>query len=395
MGFALSTYKTVVIHIITQLELGGAQQNTLYTISHLNRKRFIPYLISGPNGILDREAKKILRDRFIIIDSLKREIQPYQDSKAMRSLKIVIERITFHHPRCQVIIHTHSSKAGILGRLAASFFPQCKVIHSVHGFSFHPYQKLYKQKLYQIFERIVSPQTDFFIMVSQSNRNEGIDLGLCQQKNSMVIRSGIDIATYRFQKESGVAYRKKIGANQDTLIIGTIACLKPQKQPQTFIKLAAKILSRYPSSLFLLAGDGELKQECEQLIKEYQIKDKCIILGWEFNIPSFLSALDIFVLTSKFEGLPRAVLQARASGLPIVATKVNGTPEAITHGENGFLVDPVDLDDMVYHITALIKNTSLREKFSTNAIKNLEEFDIDQMVLQQENLYHSLIHGSK
>ena len=180
-----------VCHIITKLELGGAQQNTLFTVSHLDRKRYRPMLVSGESGILDREAQGLLGEHFYRVPYLVREISPLKDLLATRDLARLLNRLK------PLIVHTHSSKAGIIGRLAARLAGVPIVIHTIHGFGFTRYQQPLHRWMLVAAERLIGRITTRFFAVSEANRLEGVERGFFQSDRCAIIRSGVDLTTIR------------------------------------------------------------------------------------------------------------------------------------------------------------------------------------------------------
>ena len=377
--------KLKVFHIITMLELGGAQQNTLYTISHLNKTQFEAGLITSDKGLLVDEAKSYNISKHFLSDFV-RKINPLKD------LKVFFQLINILHKEKPDIVHTHSSKAGILGRWAAWFAGVPIIIHSIHGFGFTPLQHPLVHSFFILLEKITKLITTHYIAVSQANIDEGLKLNIISNRDKVsLIRSAIKIETFRDIIVNRAKERAILGIPPDVPLIGTIACLKPQKAPLDFIKIAHKIIKEIPSAKFILIGDGILRPAIEDLIKELNLSSNVILTGWRNDIPKLLKLLDISVLTSLWEGLPRVALQSLAAGVPMVATAVDGTPEVIRDGISGYTAEPHNIDLMATKIIYLLRNPTIYREMQKAGNKILsEEFDIDLMVKQQEELYNSL-----
>jgi len=379
--------KVKVLHLITMLELGGAQQNTLYTVSHLNKNYFDAYLGSGPGGILTNEAYSLLNDKFHIIPHLIREINPIYDLAALFELIFYIKKIK------PMIIHTHSSKAGILGRTAAYLTGVPIIIHSIHGYGFTKYQNIIKFHLLKFAEKIVSKYTTHFICVSEANKKQGIEYKLFDNNKVSLIRSGIELNLFR--GVDGKKIRQEFSIEEEQPLVSMIACFKPQKAPSDFIKVAELVHKQKPQVRFMLVGDGVLKNDIQKMIEEKNLKECVFLTGWRRDIPQILAAADIIVLTSLWEGLPRTIIEAIASKKPIVATKVDGTADIIQDGYNGFLAQPHDIETIASKIITLLEDKALYNKFIHNSQAILNEFDINLMVEQQEKLYLELIKSFK
>lgn len=377
------TDKIKVMHLITMLELGGAQQNTLYTVSHLDKNFFDVYLGSGPGGILTEEAHTLLGSKFEIIPHLIREIRPFYDIRALFEIISYIKKIK------PLIVHTHSSKAGILGRFAAYFSKVPIIIHSIHGYGFTRYQNIIKYKLLKLIEKIISRYTTHFICVSEANKIQGIKYKLFNEDKVSIIRSGIEM--HLFKEADGEKIRKEFSLGRNSPLIVMIACFKPQKAPLDFVYAAEIVHKRKPEAHFMLVGDGILRKEIQNVIRGRNLAECFYLAGWRRDVPSILAASNVVVLTSLWEGLPRTIIEAIASKKPIVATKVDGTADIIKDGINGFLAKPHDINTIANKIIKLLDNKQLVNKFIEESQAILPEFDIDLMVKQQENLYHHLL----
>ena len=374
--------KTKVAHIITMLELGGAQQNTIYTIEHLEKTKYEPILISGAGGILDQEVKNNPQIRCFFIPHLVRAISPLRDTLAFISLYRLLKSEKVD------LVHTHSSKAGILGRWAAHFAKVPKIMHTYHGFGFNDYQKWWVRRLLIWLERITARVTDKLVAVSNENIKKGLKNGIGEEVQYAMVHSGIE--TKVFSEVSGDIdeKRKEIGIDKNEPVIGMIACFKPQKAPLNFIRLAERVCSVYPQAKFVLVGDGELRPKIEKLIAKLNLKNRVVLTGWRRDIPRIIHIFDVLVLTSLWEGLPRVFLEAWASGKPVVATDVDGARESIIDGKNGFLVEPDDLNRMAERVVWLIKNRDSAQKMGQEGRNTLyPSFDIDCMVKDIEKLY--------
>jgi glycosyltransferase involved in cell wall biosynthesis len=387
-------YPIKVVHIITKLELGGAQENTLYTVGHLDPKKFAPELITGNEGILIEDAMKIPNIKLTLVPDLIRELRPVKDLKALIKIYLVLKKKVKSKNGKPIIVHTHSSKAGILGRWAAKLAGVRIIIHSIHGFSFHDYQKSFIKLLYIFLERITSFLTHKFITVSLSDMKKGLKHKIFSQDKVILIRSGIEIFKYQKQEKSPSEIYKELGLNPDFPLVGMIACLKPQKSPLDYVDVAFKVCQEIPETQFILAGDGELRKKMENKIKKLNLEKNFRLLGWRRDIPDLLSVLDVFVLTSLFEGLPKVFPQAMAAGVPVVATKVDGAPEAIKEGINGFLFEPHDIKCMSEKVIYLLKNPKISRKIGEKNKDSVLEFDIESMVKAQEDLYIGLLKSS-
>jgi len=385
----MDVMKAKVFHIITKLELGGAQKVTLMTLERLPRERYDVALITHPDGLLVDWAKRIPGITRYWIPSLIREVQPVQDLATLVSLWKL-----FRKERPQVV-HTHSSKAGILGRWAAWLAGVPNIFHTAHGFGFNDFQHPLVRNIYIWLEKITGKISTKLVVVSYANADKGEKNGIFRRGDWILCRDAISVAEFmqpgpqRTQLEKwGVPHDK-----MDSVIIGMIACFKPQKSPVDFVDVAAEVLRRTPRAHFVMAGDGELRPQVEARIRELGLEKHMTLLGWksENEMPEVYRNLDIVVLTSLWEGLPCVFSEAMASELPIVATNVDGAREAIVHDENGFLHEPHDIRGMAESVLKLVESRDLRRTMGARGKSRVMEFDIGTSVSNLETAYQECL----
>jgi glycosyltransferase involved in cell wall biosynthesis len=376
--------KIKIVHIITKLELGGAQENTLYTVEHLDKEKFDVVRVSGSGGMLYEMAIKLNIQTFFIKE-LRREISPFNYLIAIFKIFLLLKKIK------PDIIHTHSSKAGIIGRMAGFLADVKKVIHTYHGFGFNDFQKFYIRWFYIFLERLCSYFTDFTIFVSKSNLETAIRYKIVRGERYRVIRSGIKLT--RFKKEKDYGYIKKLGIEKkDSMIIYTVANLKPQKNPDDFIRIANNLIKENSDVYFIYGGGGSNIDIYRKKVEELKISDRCIFTGWIEDSSNLHLSGDIFISTSLWEGLPRSLVEAMASGSVPLCYKTDGVNDIINDRKNGFLVEQKDFEMISVLIKKLINNKILFDSIKDNVIKtDLSEFDINFMVAEQEKLYSSIV----
>jgi glycosyltransferase involved in cell wall biosynthesis len=382
--------KAKIVHIITKMELGGAQQNTLYTVSHLNPEKFQVYLITGPGGELYEQA--LAWGNTLVVADLIREIRPLQDFRAFVELCRLLKKIKHAPPSdAPVIVHTHSSKAGIIGRWAARCSAVPTIIHSIHGFGFHEQQPWWIRKFFIVLERLTARITTRFIAVSKANKALGESLHIFSPDTAVVIRSGIAIPQFQHPRIAGDTLRSELGIPRTAPVVSMIACLKPQKAPLDFIAVCDLVRQSLPEAHYLLVGDGVMREAVEREVEKRALREHLHLLGWRHDIAELLQVTDVLALTSRWEGLPRVFPQAMAAGVPIVATRVDGAPEAVIDGVNGFLLAPGNLAEMAQKIIFLLKNPLTARSMGEKGAAMVEEFDIEEMMRQQEALYEHLL----
>jgi glycosyltransferase involved in cell wall biosynthesis len=378
-----------VAHIITKLELGGAQQNTLYCCAHHDREKYEVILIAGAGGYLDEEAARIHGCKTYRLPELKHPIRPWSDLKAFFLIAAILreERVD--------LVHTHSSKAGILGRWAARWARIPFIIHTVHGWGFHKNQFPLIRWTYQLLEKRTAPITDILITVSEDNKREGLACRIGNETQYRVIHSGIEPKEYRLPFLAARKARSRF-KTQGLPCVLVLSNFKKQKSPFDVVEIADALRTRVPYALFLWAGDGPLFVKVEAEIKSRGLGRHFILLGWRKDIAELLAACDVLLLASIHEGLPRVVLQAMAAGKPVVATAVNGTPEAVRQGITGFLHEPHDTEGMAASLGEILAKPALARKMGSAGSKALRgSFLIREMLSQIEQLYDELAFRKK
>jgi len=265
----------------------------------------------------------------------------------------------------------------------------------VHGWGFHPSQPFPVQWLYQWVERITAALTDRIVTVSLDNQKEGLSCGIGKKEQYRVIHSGIDPKQYQLSLLAANKARKELRSKGLPCVL-VLSNFKNQKSPMDVVEVADAVRSRVPYALFLWAGDGPLFGKVEAEIKARGLERHFILLGWREDIGRLLAACDALLLTSLHEGLPRVVLQAMAAGKPVVATAVNGTPEAVKDGVTGFLHPAHDTAGMVESLAKVLQDPALGRKMGAAGRKALQgTFLIGKMLGEIEKLYDELAFRKK
>ncbi len=369
--------------------MGGAQGNTLHTVRHLDKSRFDAELWAGQGAYWDSAAESDIgkEGRLHFFRHLVRPVHPLFDYFAYRDLK---KRLLQTKP---AIVHTHSSKAGILGRLAAFAANVPIVIHTFHGFGFNDRQNSVVFWFYVWLERLAARRTTALVFVSRSNMETARQLKIGDPMKYSLIRSGIPVEAVR--KEAAAAdkeaVRRELGIPAKAPLVTTIGPFKPQKNLPDFIKAARLIHEEMTDAHFLLVGDGALRPELQQQIHALGLEDVFHLPGWRRDIPNVLAATSVFGLTSLWEGLPRSMVEAMVAGIPVVCYDTDGVRDLLGQG-GGVLIPQGKVETFARETLALLRDAGKREKTARLA-KDLigRDFDIDDMVRRQENLYADLL----
>ncbi len=383
----MNTYfktKPKILHLITHLAVGGAQDNTLLTVEKHDRTRFDVHLASHPNGKWSDRAKKAA-EHFHSLPNLVHPIHPLKDVLCLFNLVKLFRREKFD------IVHTHSTKAGILGRWAARIARVPIIVHTIHGFAFHDFMPAWKRQLYINLERTAKPCTDFFITVSELNRKEAVALNLIEFYNSQTVYSGINFSKLD-RLSAPYQTRQKLEIPEGWQVIVMVGRLDKQKAPNILIDAFNQVIKKCPKTLLLLVGDGELRENLQEQVLKLGISQNVKFLGSREDVPEILKIADIFALSSLWEGLGRAMTEAMLVGKPVIVPNIYGIPEIVHHNETGLLFDVGDIEKLALHLVYLLQNPQERERLGKKAQQLTRKlFDADLMVTQIEEIYEGLL----
>ena len=376
--------KWKVFHVITKLELGGAQKVTLMTLERLSRESYQLGLVTGPEGLLTERAESISDMEIFRIPSLFRNMHPVKDIRALLDLYLLFRR---ERPD---IVHTHSSKAGILGRWAARLAGVPIVFHTAHGFGFNDDQHPLRKNFFIWLERWTQKITTKMVVVSRANERTAESHRILKPGEAILCRDAISVQEFLAPGPRG-RMLSAWGIPPGNMVVGMVACFKPQKCPSDFVDVAACILRDRQDVHFVMAGDGELRREVENQIREHQIEAHISLLGWQHDMPEVYRNLDVVVLTSLWEGLPCVFSEAMAAGLPIVATDVDGAREAIVDQTTGYLHERHDIEGIASSVQTLLDDPDLRRSMGEKGRERVFEFDIATSVSNLETEYRKWV----
>jgi glycosyltransferase involved in cell wall biosynthesis len=383
-----------VLHIITRLIVGGAQENTLLTAIGQHRTpgmkvTLLAGIDDGPEGNLHDRAEAAGLD-LRLMKELVRPIAPLTDAIAFAKLVAFIRNGRYD------LVHTHSSKAGILGRIAARTAGTPIVVHTLHSLVFGEHASPAKNALYIRLKKLCAPLTHKLISVCDATKNGAIAAGIGRPEQHITIFSGFHIEPFlRVREQLTVAEAKRrAGFAPEDLVVGKVARLFPQKGHDHFLEAARIIASRQPRAKFLLVGDGILREPLEAKAREYGIRDRFVFAGLvpPDAVPALIQAMDVAVHTSIREGLARVIPQAAAVGKPVVGFALDGTPEAIAHGVSGFLTRPYDAAEVAERVLEILddapRRAAMGEAGRTFAAAN---FPVEVMVDRINQVYRQLV----
>jgi glycosyltransferase involved in cell wall biosynthesis len=373
-----------VTHVITRLIVGGAQENTVATVLGLRDKGVDVRLISGPatgpEGSLET-AFDPLPGLLTLVPELVRPVHPWNDFLALRKLT------QFFRAQRPNIVHTHSGKAGVLGRLAAHRAGVPIVVHTVHGPSFGAFQGALANFVFAVAERRAARVTTHFVVVADAMKEQYLAMGMGKPGQYTKIFSGFELKPFLAATDDP-KLRARWGLEPKDVVIGKIARLFKLKGHDDLFAIAPELVQENPRIKFLLVGDGEWRERFEKVVASAGLTKHFAFTGLvpPQDIPSLVGIMDILVHLSRREGLPRALPQALAAGRPVVAYDCDGANEVCLHNETGLLVPAGDKLALTASLLRLVEDASLRAQFGLCGQAFVRaHFGVEQMV---DNIYH-------
>jgi glycosyltransferase involved in cell wall biosynthesis len=385
-----------IVHIITRLILGGAQENTLITCKVLAQRGHDVTLLTGPalgpEGELFNQAQG-QGYKVLVVDKLRRAINPFHDAVSYFQIKKLLRQLQ------PDIVHTHSAKAGILGRFAGHKLktqnPKLKIVHTIHGLAFHPYQSQPLNKFYIAIEKSAAKRTDFFISVADAMTAQATDVGIGKPEQYVTAYSAIDEDDF-LEPISQVRrndFRRKYGISEDAVVLVTVARLFMLKGHEYIIESAKELSKRFENCVWLFVGDGNLSDYYKQQACELGLADRIKFTGLlpPSRIPLAIQSSDILVHCSLREGLARTLPQAMLCGRPAISFDVDGAREVVNEN-TGRLIEPKNVEQLIDACAELIEDKNLRETLGRAGRESVKEkFAPDTMVDTIEEVYRKLL----
>ncbi len=359
-----------ICHVITRMIVGGAQENTLLSCRGALEAGHDVTLVTGPSPGPEGELlKRVSCPGLKIVECpwLVREIAPLSDLKAFLHLKKLFRTERYD------VVHTHSSKAGIVGRFAARAAGVPLVVHTIHGLAFHRYEKFWKNLLYIACERTAAPCGKRIYAVAQAMIDQSLAAGVGSPDQYKVVYSGMELDRFLHAKPDPVL-RKKLGIPEDAVVLATLARLFPLKGYEQFLPVAVKLAKELPQIHCLIIGNGTMMEEIREFIRKEGVESRFSFAGLVApgEVGNYLALASVLVHFSLREGLPRAAVQALASGKPVIAYALDGTPEVVIPGKTGYLLKPGDRAGAEAAIRELVANPALAAELGANGRKLVE-----------------------
>ncbi|MCX5715329.1 MAG: glycosyltransferase family 4 protein [Candidatus Omnitrophica bacterium] len=384
--------KIKVMRIIARLNIGGPAIHAVLLNEGLDRDGFDTCLVTGLPEAREGDMTCLAGEKRLnvaVIPELGRNIRPWADIVALWKLFMLIRK---ERP---AIVHTHTAKAGVLGRCAAILNGVPVKVHSFHGHVFHDYFSPVTTKAFILIEKIFARFTDRIIVVSDIIKEDICDnFKIADRSKTSVIRLGLDLEQFRNADKMKGELKRELGIGQDTLLAGIVGRLAPIKNHMLFFD-AVRFLKKEVPGLkirFLIVGDGELRSDLVNYADKLGITDLLLFLGWRQDMPRIYADLDIVVLTSLNEGTPLSLIEAMAAKRPVVATAVGGVPNLVEHEKTGLLVESNNAFLLKEAVLRLLSDEPLRRRLGESASGHVcAAYSKERLIRDMKNLYKQLL----
>jgi glycosyltransferase involved in cell wall biosynthesis len=397
-GRPSGTQRIRVLHLITRLDRGGSAENTLLTVIGLDPRRYQVMLGYGasleshmtPDEAASLEhrlaAARAVGVELTVIPSLVRQLAPVRDLASLVAMMRLIRRFS------PLVVHTHTSKAGALGRLAAWLCHVPVVVHTPHGHIFYGYYGRMLSACFVTVERWLGHMTDALIALTEAGKLEYVERRIAPVERLRAIHSGIDLSSCQRNSTSPAMARKALGLPARGPVIGVLGRLVPIKGHEYLIEALPMILKKFPSAMLLVVGEGPERGPLAARAASLGVSHRIRMVGAQFDLPGYVAACDVIAQPSLNEGMGRTVLEALVMGKPVIASRVGGLPELIDHGGNGLLVPPASPSALAHAVCSLLWDRARLRRMSHAARQSVgRQFSTEAMVAAIDRLYGELL----
>ncbi|MBI5167600.1 MAG: glycosyltransferase family 4 protein [candidate division NC10 bacterium] len=381
--------KVRICRVIARLNIGGPAQHTIFLTAGLDPSRYESILVTGREGKAEgnmRDLAEAKGVRLIYIPELGREISPGHDLVAFYNLYRL-----FREKRPD-IVHTHTAKAGALGRLAAKLAGIPVILHTFHGHVLRGYYGPLKTNIFINIERFLARITTCVVTLSEGQRQEILGFGIGRPDQVMIVPLGLELERFFNCHSRTGELKRELGLEAGARLVGIIARLVPIKGHHFFLEAARRVASLVPSARFLVIGDGELRADLEAMARDVGISDRVCFLGWRLDLERVYADLDLLVLSSLNEGTPVSVIEAMAASVPVVATAVGGVKDLMEDGKTGILVPPGDIRSLAEAMVQLLEDEDKARSLAEVARRFIyPRYDTKNLITEMDRLYQRLL----
>lgn len=375
-----------ILRVITRLNIGGPARHVVLLNQALDDGAlFTSTLVAGTTAPHEGDMLDFAREHGVeprIVPSLGREISPLDD---LVSLATIVRFIRVEKPD---VVHTHTAKAGTVGRLAAHICGVPLIVHTYHGHVFHSYFGPTKTRVFLTIERALGLVTDRVVAIGNGQRDEIAGYGVVPRRKLVPIPLGLELEQFLTAEDLRGRLRAELRIDPDVPLIGIIARLAPIKAHELFFEAAAIVLSQIPNAQFLVIGDGERRAELGALVESLQLTKSVRFLGWRSDMPAVYADLDVVALTSLNEGSPVSLIEALAAARPVVSTSVGGVPEVVVDNVTGLLTPSRDAKTLASAIVTLLRDPAAARRLSTAGRRHVyPRYDASRLIDDVRDLY--------
>jgi glycosyltransferase involved in cell wall biosynthesis len=376
-----------VMRIIARLNVGGPAIHVSLLTAGLQDAEFTSTLVTGVLGPDEANMSYLAHNlgvEPVIIPTLQREIVLIDDIKTLFRLVKLMRQVRPH------VVHTHTAKAGLVGRLAAHLARVPVIVHTFHGHVFHGYFGALKTNVFIWLERAAARLSDVTLTISERLRGDLIHYRIDKPERIRVLPLGLDLQPFADAVALRGIFRREMNFSTDTHLIGIIGRLVPIKNHQLFLMAAQKVAAALPSACFVVVGGGECQPELEALTTELGLDSTVRFVGWRQDLPAIYADLDLVVISSNNEGTPVSLIEAMSAGVPVVSTAVGGVPDLLCHGDLGMLTPPGDVDALANAMIGTIRKPDL-SRIETARNYTLNQYGIERLIHDLRSLYLELL----
>jgi glycosyltransferase involved in cell wall biosynthesis len=380
-----------VLHVITRLIRGGADENTILTVERMDPVRWDSHILAGRGSEIDSFSED-LRSRTRVMHDLVRDPDPLRDVLALAKLLRILRTERWD------LVHTHTAKAGFLGRIAARAAGIPHVVHTLHGVTFHEHLPKPIRYFYIALERLAARGCDALITVGEDVKSKYLAEGIGRPEQYVTIESGMDVEPFDTalleRASTRGAVRAELGLCDEDIVVGMVSRLEPRKGWTFLLEAVARLAPSFPSLHLVSVGEGAQQAELEAAARRFGIASRVHFAGYRPDIARVIAAFDIAVLTSLWEGLPRVLVQYSLSEKPIVTFEVEGAREVVADGVTGWIVAPRDVDALVDRLQRLASDPALRGEFGRAGRERvLGRWDAERMIRRITEVYENVSRG--
>jgi glycosyltransferase involved in cell wall biosynthesis len=381
---------TRIVRVISRLNIGGPAIQVLWMCHLLDRNGYESTLITGSEGPREGNMLPLAEDlgvKPVRISEMGREVAPLSDIRALWKLYRLMRR---ERPG---IVHTHTAKAGALGRLAAWMARVPIVVHTYHGHNLYGYFSPWKTRLFAAIEKLLARVTTHLVAVSGQVRADLIAAGITPADRISCIPLGLNLSPPDRIEEKRGSLRRRLGVAPDTTLVGIVARLAPVKGHSHFLEAARLFLEKEPVKpiLFVIVGDGELRPALETKARRLGLGNQVVFEGFAADMDEVYADLDVLVLSSLNEGLPVAVIEGLASGIPVVASRVGGVPDLLEGIDSAIMVEPGDSRAMAEALETILSDIeAYTRRAARHSSGTRQEYSVGRLADDLDRLYRSL-----